>query len=185
MADDIRRRYAEALAAKFTEPIYRSDKWGENEWVENPEPADRIDQTPYVMVTAGDGRRSFWMPTCAELGEVVAAVRDEELEQLREENAALLIGADPSRVNAGKKIVDSLTRLARIERDDARADRDSWRERAYAAEAKTTVVRMMARQWVVADRMTGDAASPDDAVLTDVGRELLAALDDTPGPDRG
>ncbi|MFI7113984.1 hypothetical protein ACIBK9_47240 [Nonomuraea sp. NPDC050227] len=82
MADDLRHRYAEALAAKFTEPVYRSDRDGENEWVENPEPADRIDQTPYVMVSAGDGCRAFYTPSCAELAEVVAAVRDEELERL-------------------------------------------------------------------------------------------------------
>ncbi|MGA4989908.1 hypothetical protein [Nonomuraea bangladeshensis] len=83
MSDDLRQRYAEALAAKFTEPVYRCDRDGENEWVENPEPADRIGQTPYVMVTAGDGCRSFWTPSCAELAEVVAAVRDEEMDSLR------------------------------------------------------------------------------------------------------
>ena len=80
---DLRQRYAEALAAKFTEPIYRSDKWGNNEWVENPEPADRIEQTPRIVFTAGDGHPAFRMPSCTELGEVVAAVRDEELERLR------------------------------------------------------------------------------------------------------
>lgn len=63
------------------------------------------------------------------------------------------------------------------------SERDEWRERAYAAEAKTIVVRMMARQWAVVDQMTGDAASPDDAVLAGVGRELLAALDDTKPED--
>jgi hypothetical protein len=87
MSDDLRRRYAEAIAAKFTYPTYRSDRDGENERVENPDPADRIDQTPYVMVTAGDGCRSFWTPSCAELAEVVAAVRDEELERLRRQVA--------------------------------------------------------------------------------------------------
>jgi hypothetical protein len=89
VADDLRHRYAEAIAAKFTEPIYRCDPEGSNERVENAEPADRIDQTPYVMVTAGDGFRSFWTPTCAELGEVVAAVRDEEMETARKEVARL------------------------------------------------------------------------------------------------
>lgn len=84
MPDDLRQRYAEALAAKFTYPVYRCDKDGENEWVENPEPADRVEQTPYVMFTAGDGNRSFWTPTCTELSEVVAAVRDEEMTALRE-----------------------------------------------------------------------------------------------------
>ncbi|SET50178.1 hypothetical protein [Nonomuraea wenchangensis] len=89
MSDDLRQRYAEALAAKFTEPVYRCDRDGENERVEKPEPADRIGQTPYVMVTAGDGCRSFWTPSCAELAEVVAAVRDEEMERLREAEATI------------------------------------------------------------------------------------------------
>lgn len=133
---DLRQRVAEAIAEKFTYPVHRCDRDGENERVENAEPADRIDQTPYVMGTAGDGCRSFWTPTCAELAEVVAAVRDEEMYRLRQETASLFIGADPSRVAAGKRIVDSLTRLVGIERDDARADRDRWRERAERAEAE-------------------------------------------------
>ncbi|MFI7644088.1 hypothetical protein [Nonomuraea sp. NPDC049400] len=73
--------------------------------------------------------------------DALVAVRDEELERLREENAALLIGADPSRMAAGRRIVDSLTRLVRIERDDARADRDRWRERAETAERRLANVR--------------------------------------------
>ncbi|HEY9369925.1 hypothetical protein [Streptomyces sp.] len=89
MSDDLRQRYAEALAAAFTEPVYRCDRDGENERVEKADPADRIDQTPYVMITAGDGCRSFWTPSCAELAEVVAAVRDEEMEQLRYERRLL------------------------------------------------------------------------------------------------
>lgn len=86
MADDYRQRVAEAIAAKFT---YRCDRDGENERVENPEPADRIDQTPYVRVTAGDGCRSFWTPTCAELADAIVAVRDQDAETLRSENEEL------------------------------------------------------------------------------------------------
>lgn len=75
----------EAIAAKFTSPVHRCDKWGETEWVENPEPADRVDQSPRIVFTAGDGHPSFRTPTCAELGEAVAVFRDEEVERLREE----------------------------------------------------------------------------------------------------
>lgn len=115
MGDDLRHRYAEALAAKFTYPVYRSDRDGENERVDNAEPADRIDQSPYVMSTAGDGCRSFWTPTCAELGEVVAAVRDEELEQLKD---------------------DALGVVA-----DAAEELQMWRERAETAELRVARVR--------------------------------------------
>lgn len=89
MADDYRQRVAEAIAAKFTYPVYHCDRDGENERVENAEPADRIDQTPYVMVAAGDGCRSFWTPTCVELANVVADVRDQDAETLRAENEEL------------------------------------------------------------------------------------------------
>lgn len=103
MSDDLRQRYAEALAAKFTQPIPRCDKWGENEWVENPEPADRVGQVPVVMFIAGDGRPSFRMPTCAELAEAVAGTRDAELDSWREraeqaERRAATTGATISRV---------------------------------------------------------------------------------------
>jgi len=124
MTDDLRRRYAEALAAKFTYPVYRCDKDGENEWVENPEPADRVEQTPYIMVSAGDGNRSFWTPTCTELAEVVAAVRDEELETVRRDLAEANV---------------TLTELApakdRSDEDRLRKERNEWRERAEKAEA--------------------------------------------------
>lgn len=94
MADDYRQRVAEAIAAKFTYPAHRCDRDGENERVENAEPADRIDQTPYVMVTAGDGCRSFYTPTCAELANVVADVRDQDVETLRSDNEDLRKLAD-------------------------------------------------------------------------------------------
>ena len=84
MGDDLRQRYAEALAAKFTRPIPRCDKWGENEWVENPEPADRVEQTVSVLYEASDGHLSIRFPTCMEVAEVVAAVRDEDLQAWRE-----------------------------------------------------------------------------------------------------
>lgn len=64
-----------------------------------------------------------------------------ELNSLREENAGLLMAVSPSKVKAGRRIVDSLTRIVRIERDDARADRDRWRERAEKAEAELASAR--------------------------------------------
>lgn len=75
-----RQRYAEALAARFTEPRYRCDRYGENEWVENPEPSDRVDQSLTVHYVADDGYPAFRMVTCNEAAEVCAAVRDVELE---------------------------------------------------------------------------------------------------------
>ncbi|MEU4576649.1 hypothetical protein [Nonomuraea sp. NPDC023979] len=101
MSENLRQRYAEALAATNT--------------------LDDID--------------------LAHTLDLVIAVRDEELERLREENAALLIGANPSKIAAGKRIVDSLTKLVRIERDDARADRDRWRDRAERAERERDALR--------------------------------------------
>lgn len=97
--DDYRQRCAEVLAAKFTEPRYRCDRDGENEWVENPEPADRIDQTPRVVFTAGDGHPSVRTPTCAELAEAIAAVRDQDAETLRSENEDLRKRAELAEAN--------------------------------------------------------------------------------------
>jgi hypothetical protein len=107
VADDYRQRVAEALAVRFTYPVYRCDRDGENERVEHADPADRIDQTPYVMVTAGDGCRSFWTPTCAELADAIVAVRDQDAETLRSENEELrkraeLAEAEVVRLRAGE-----------------------------------------------------------------------------------
>jgi hypothetical protein len=97
---DYRQRVAEAIAAKFTYSVYRCDRDGENERVENPESADRIDQTPYVMVTAGDGCRSFWTPTCAELADAIVAVRDQDAETLRSDNEDLRKRAELAEADA-------------------------------------------------------------------------------------
>ncbi|MFI7644157.1 hypothetical protein [Nonomuraea sp. NPDC049400] len=120
VAEDLRQRYAEALAAIFGPS---GECYGSNPL--------HCECGPHAGVPAKFDR----------LADAVLAVRDEELGRLREENATLLIGADPSRMAAGKRIVDSLTRLVRIELDDARADRDRWRERAETAERRLAAIR--------------------------------------------
>ncbi|MEV0382369.1 hypothetical protein [Nonomuraea sp. NPDC050643] len=164
---DRARRYAEAIAARFTEPVYRSDRDGENEWVENPEPADRIDQTPYVMVTAGDGHRSFWTPSCAELGEVVAAVRDEELEHVRQR---------------ATKFYNDVGRAV--------AERDEWRERAERAEQRAERFRdLYSKRYGAIEQVRHvcqKAKKRKNAPgMWLVAEQVLAALDDTTEPDRG
>lgn len=80
---DTRQRYAEALAAKFTESLPRYDRKTDTDWIDKPEPADRVDFTMSVSFIAGDGDPAWRMVTCNEAAEVCAAVRDEELERLR------------------------------------------------------------------------------------------------------
>jgi hypothetical protein len=89
VADDLRALYAEALAAKFTEPVYRYDRKTGREWVENPEPADRVGESLLVRFIAPDGGPAFRAVTCEEAAEVCADVRDAELEQLRARVAEL------------------------------------------------------------------------------------------------
>jgi hypothetical protein len=90
VTDDLRQRYAQALAEKFTSPTYRSRKIAPGEYediVENPEPADRIDRQMWVHFTASDGHPSTTGVTCEQAAEVCAAVRDEETTRLRDKAA--------------------------------------------------------------------------------------------------
>ncbi|MFI6594954.1 hypothetical protein ACIBHX_01830 [Nonomuraea sp. NPDC050536] len=83
MTDDLRQRYAEALAAKFTGPspwFVRGRYAGDTDL----SPADRVDKTMTIRFIAGDGEPALRMPTCNEAAEVCAAVRDEELQAWRE-----------------------------------------------------------------------------------------------------
>lgn len=194
---DLRQRYAEALAAKFTSPIPRCDKWGENEWVENPEPADRVGQVPIVMLTAGDGRPSFRMPTCTELAEAVAAERDEELERLRMDAR---VGATDRRINS--ELRQEITRLQiNAERDVCSGCmlREEARDRAMESARQNGVKYEQAKQrWYEEQERAEKAEAANartrerlDALIAagfgavgDTLRELRAALDGQE-PDRG
>ncbi|RCG31921.1 hypothetical protein DQ384_05090 [Sphaerisporangium album] len=82
-----RRWYAEALAAKFTEPTSRYDRMTDTETVEGATPAERVDRQMRVRFLAGDGHPSFTGVTCTEAAEVCAAVRDDALAELRAQAA--------------------------------------------------------------------------------------------------
>ncbi|MDH2424785.1 hypothetical protein [Sphaerisporangium sp. TRM90804] len=82
--DDLRQRYAEALAEKFTESTHRYDRKTDTETVEGATPAERVNRQMRVSFVAGDGYRSFTGVTCLEAAEVCAAVGDGELATLRE-----------------------------------------------------------------------------------------------------
>ncbi len=165
MSDDLRQRYAEALAAKFTYPVYRCDRDGENERVEKPDPADRIDQTPYVVGVASEGYRAFWTPTCAELAEVIAAVRDEELKQARK----AVRRAEGSENYMAKHLAIQDNRVRGF-----RSEAAKQRKRAEKVEAANTRAR---------DRLDALIAAGFGAT-TDTLRELRSALDNQE-PDRG
>lgn len=85
------QRYAEALAAVFTRPIPRHDRKAGADWIDKPNPADRVDSTMSVRFIAGDGAPAFRMVTCMEAAEVCAAVRDTELDEARRERDALAV----------------------------------------------------------------------------------------------
>jgi hypothetical protein len=89
----------------------------------------------------------------------VMAVRDNELEQLKED--ALAVVAESAQ------------------------EVQAWRERAEKAEAAIARVRRLAEEWAeLAERGDESAASLDRAVA-DSGRDLLAALDDSQETDHG
>jgi hypothetical protein len=103
VTDDLRQRYAQALAEKFTSPTYRSRKIAPGEYediVENPEPADRIDRQMWVHFTASDGHPSTTGVTCEQAAEVCAAVRDEEMAALHQQLARAEIAFDDLHVEA-------------------------------------------------------------------------------------
>jgi hypothetical protein len=170
VADDLRQRYAEALAAKFTSPIPRCDKWGENEWVESPEPADRVEQVPIVMLIAGDGRPSFRMPTCTELAEVVAAVRDDELQQLRARVAEM--EATPVDWDAQRRRADA----AEADLADAMRHGDRLTRINRRLEARIARVREFA------DRLTAEPTPPTTISAPTTYGSGCSPLSTTPSP---
>jgi hypothetical protein len=177
MSDDLRQRYAEALAAKFTQPIPRCDKWGENEWVENPEPADRVGQVPVVMLIADDGRPSFRMPTCAELAEAVAGTRDEELERLRTIEAEV-----PAMVQKIRGLQIALNEETSARMASGR-DAAEWRERAEKAEpSAATAEATISRVRDLADVYELNAGTVDGVAARNFFELFAAELHDALNP---
>jgi len=137
MADDLRQRYAEALAEKFTEPIHHTD------WVENPDPSGRVGDSLMVHLVVG-GNHQFWSVTCMEAAEVCAAVRDEEMAALRARLAKaekLISGVANMDTDSVEIAFDDL-HVEAIElqqrAEQAEAERDRLRERAELAETAIT-----------------------------------------------
>jgi hypothetical protein len=93
------------------------------------------------VFTAGDGHPSFWTPSCLELADAVVAVRDSELERLRQ----------AARIVTGNRWYERL------------AEAEAWRERAETAEnaverARHVCHKAMAEkdapgQWLVAQKV--------------------------------
>lgn len=84
-SDDLARQYAEALAAKFTQPVHRYDRKTDTETIVGEHPADRVDRTLTVTFIASDGYPASRVVTCMEAAEVCAAVTNDEAERLRRE----------------------------------------------------------------------------------------------------
>lgn len=146
--DGSRHRFAEALAAKFTSSRHRYDRKTDTETVENPEPADRVDHVMAVHFVAGDGLPSSRMVTCNEAAEVCAAVRDEELADIRKELAEN----------------ESVMRVLRRQRDEA--------ETAIAR------VRALADQWIALAPANDGGSIHDTLLFSRAGQAVLDALDD-------
>ena len=94
---DMWRKFAVALAARFTRPVPRMVKGRTTDELEDPLPADRIGRAMSTHWIASDGYPSFGMVTCAEAAEVCAGVRDEEVERLRAELAGAVRAGDQLR----------------------------------------------------------------------------------------
>ncbi|MER6942511.1 hypothetical protein ABT294_00685 [Nonomuraea sp. NPDC000554] len=169
MADDLRHRYAEAIRTAADFSIV-------GEWIccepVNPEHdlcvKGDIARQMLAAVLADDCETLF-VPS--KLVDAVKAVRDEELQALRERAEK----AEKERAQWRQRATEAEKQFGA----QALLQRDEWMQRAEHAEAAIARVRAQAMEWVeLAER--GDAcAERVDLAIADCGRDVLAALDDT------
>jgi hypothetical protein len=191
--EDLRQRYAEALAEKFTWPAFKA-QIGRYPDVVKPETAELTGKYMRAFFVDDSGHPGFRPVICNEAAEVCAAVRDEEMEALRSQlpqcNGLCLNASD---------VLDDLSRVvgnpvARAHRScplhgdleaaaweldaaltRAESERDGWRERAANAEARNA----RQRESIIAYRVDAQESAETVARL----RDLTATCSCSPNPE--
>lgn len=179
MADDLRQRYAEADACVFCAIVA-----GEAPATVVRSWRDAIAIVPLNPVTEG---HTLVIPAT----HVKDATEDPRVSALTMQAAAeYAAGVGPCNVitSVGREATQTVLHLHLhvVPRRDGDGLALPWtpnasQEHAEKAERTLSTVRMIAQTWAIADQMTGEAASPHDTVLAEVGKTLLAALDEPAG----